>query len=114
MTGRDSLMRPTRSLEGPLPIRDVQRIHAELPGVVFTCDLLVEQRLAGARPGNAEPRHTVDCVDGQAEAVGLVANGQLQRRIVVALLLVASPVILVLMRPVGGEPWYPPPVAAQL
>src|SRR5260370_16504361 len=114
MTGRDSLMRPTRSLEGPLPIRDVQRIHAELPGVVFTCDLLVEQRLAGARPGNAEPRHTVDCVDGQAEAVGLVANGQLQRRIDVALLLVAAHVNVVVMRPVLGEPVYLPGVGVDI
>jgi hypothetical protein len=79
-------MRPIRSLERPLPIRDLWRIYAELPGVIFTRDLLVEQDLASARSDDAETRHAVDRVDGQSEAVGLVANGQLQRRIDVALL----------------------------
>src|SRR5580700_747014 len=114
MTGRDSLMRPTRSLERPLPIRDVRRIHAELPCVVFTCDLLVEQRLAGARPGNAEPRHTVDCVDGEAEAVGLIANRQFQRRVDVALLLIAAHVYVVLVRPVVSEPVDEPWVSVEI
>ena len=35
-------MRPVRSLERPLPICDVRRIYAELVGVIFTRDLLVE------------------------------------------------------------------------
>src|SRR5262249_23431509 len=100
MTGRASLMRPVRSLERPLPIPNLRRIHAELVGVIFTCDLLVQQGLASARPGDAETRHAVDRVDGQAEAVGLVADGQLQRRIDVALLLVAAHVNVVLMRTV--------------
>ena len=46
--------------------------------MVLAGDLLVEQRLTGTRTLNPEPRYAVDRVDGEAEAVGLVANGQLQ------------------------------------
>jgi hypothetical protein len=89
-------------LERPLPIADFRRIHAKLPGVMLTCDLLVEQSLASARSGDVETRHAVDRVDGEAEAVGLIANGQFQRRVYIALLLIAAHVYVVLMRPVVG------------
>src|ERR1700758_2583087 len=91
-------------LERPLPIADFRRIHAELPGVMLTCDLLVEQGLASARSGDVETRYAVDRVDGEAEAVGLITNGQLQRRVDVALLLIAAHVNVVLMRPMVSEP----------
>jgi len=68
-------------------------------GVVFAGDLLVAQRLANTGSRNAETGHPVDSVKGQAEAVGLVANGQLQRCVDVALLLVASHVDVALARP---------------
>jgi hypothetical protein len=55
--------------------------------VIFTCDLLIERGLASARPGAAETRHAVDCVNGQAEAAGLIANGEFERRVDVALFL---------------------------
>src|SRR5690349_19836101 len=102
MTASASLIRPVRSLERPLPIGNLRRIHAELPGVVLTCDLLVEQGLASARSGDVETWHAVDRVDCEAEAVGLIANRQLQRRIDIALLLIAAYVYMVLMRPVIG------------
>jgi len=105
-------MRPLRSLERPLPICDVRCIHAELVGVVFTRDLLVEQGLASARPGDAETRHPINRVDSQAEAVGLVSNSELQRRVDVALLLVAAHVNVVLMRPVVGETSCPFPAGS--
>jgi len=105
-------MRPSRSLERPLPICDVQCIHAELVGVVFTRDLLVEQGLASARPGDAETRHPINRVDSKAEAVGLVSNSELQRRVDVALLLVAAHVNVVLMRPVVGETSCPFPAGS--
>src|SRR6516225_2262763 len=107
-------MRPVRSLERPLPIYDVRRIYAEPVGVIFTRDLLVEQGLASARPGDAETRHAVDRVDSQAKAVGLVLNGELQRRVDVALLLVAPYVNVVLMRPVVGEPVDQPGVGVEI
>src|SRR5271165_3453812 len=102
------------SLERPLPVRDFRRIHPELPGVVLTCDLLVEQGLASARSGDAETRHAVDRVNGQREAVGLVTNSQLQRRVDVALFLVAAHVNAVLIRPAVGEPVDQPGVGMEV
>ncbi len=63
------------SLERPLPIRDLRCVDAELPGVIFTRDLLVEQGLASARSGDAEARHAVDCIDlGRLRAEGAAAR----------------------------------------
>ena len=90
--------------ERPLPVRDVWPIRAKLPGVVFTRDLLVEQRLARARSADLVTRHAVDRIDGQAEAVGLIANSELQRRVDVALFFVAAHVDMALMRAVIGQP----------
>ena len=50
--------------ERPLPIGDLQRIYAELVGMVLAGNLLVEQALASARSSDAETRHAVDCVNG--------------------------------------------------
>ena len=77
-------------------------IHAELLGVVLTGDLLVEQGLSHAGARFTETGYPVDGVNGQAEAVGLVANGQLQWRVDVALLLVAADVDVVLAGPAVG------------
>ena len=44
--------------------------------VSFTCDLLVHQGLANTGAFDAETRHAVNGIDGQAEAVGLIADGQ--------------------------------------
>src|SRR5208283_5890063 len=107
-------MRAVRSLEWPLPICDVRRILAELPGMIFTGDLLIEQGLARARTGDAEARHAVDRVNGQGEAVGLVTNSQLQRRVDVALFLVAAHVNAVLIRPAVGEPVDQPGVGMEV
>jgi len=64
--------------------------------------LLVEQGLASARCSDPKSRHAVDCVDGEAEAVGLVANRQLQWCIDIALLFLAAHVDVVLMGPMIG------------
>ena len=48
-----------RCSKRPLPIGDFRPIDAELVGMIFTCNLLVEQGLASARPGDAETRHAV-------------------------------------------------------
>ena len=53
--------------------------------MVLTGDLLVEQGLANTGTGDTETRDPVDRVDGQAETVGLVANGEFQRCVDVAL-----------------------------
>jgi hypothetical protein len=49
--------RDQRCSKRPLPIGDFRPIDAELVGMFFTCNLLVEQGLASARPGDAETRH---------------------------------------------------------
>ena len=58
--------------------------------MVSARDLLVQQGFASARPGNMETWHAVDRVDGQAEAIGLVADCQFKRRVDVAFLLVRT------------------------
>src|SRR6476659_6152082 len=90
-------------LKGPFPICDLGRIYTELVGMLFTRDLLVEQSLAHAGAGDTETGHPVDGVDGQAEAIGLIADGEFQRRVDVTLLLVAAHVNIVLAWPTVGE-----------
>ena len=76
--------------------------------------LLVEQRFANAGAGDAEARHPVDRVDRQAETVGLVLDGQFQRRVDVALLLVAAHVDVVLAGPAVGEPVDQPRIGVEV
>ena len=81
---------------GPLPVGNVFSIDAELVGVVLASDLFVEQGLANTGAGDAETGRPIDCVNGQAEAVSLVTDGQFKRCIDVTLLLVAAHVDVVL------------------
>src|SRR5215831_3814122 len=90
-------------LKWPLPICDVGTIHAELVGVLFTRDLLVDEGLANAGAGYTESGHPVDGIDGQAEAVGLIADGKLQRCVDISLFLVAAHVDIALTGPAVGE-----------
>ena len=71
--------------------------------MLFARDPLVDQFIAEATRAGAHAGDAVDGIDGQGEAVGLVADGQLQRRIDVAVLLVAAHVDVVLARPPVGE-----------
>src|SRR5271167_176944 len=103
-----------RTLIRPLPVRDVWSIHAEFISVVFACDLLVAQGLANAGPRDAETGHPVDGVNGQAEPVGLVANGQLQRRVDVALLLVTAHMDVALAGPAVREPVDQPRIGVEV
>ena len=101
-------------LKGPFPIRDLWRIYTELVGMLFTRDLLVEQSLAHAGAGDTETGHPVDGVDGQAEAIGLIADGEFQRRVDVTLLLVAAHVNIVLAWPTVGEAMDQPRVTVKV
>jgi len=92
------------TLEWPLPICDFWSIQAELIGVVLAVDLLVARVLTNAGSCDLETGHPVDRVNGQAEAVRLVANGKLQRRVDVALLLVSADMDVVLVGPAISEP----------
>jgi hypothetical protein len=62
-------------------------INSDIPGVVWAGDLLVEQGLAQAGAGGTDPGDPVDGVDGQTEAVDLVADSEFPPRIDVSFLL---------------------------
>ena len=89
-------------------------IDAELVGVFFTCDLLVEEGLASACACDAESRHPVDRIYGQAKTISLIADGKFQRRVDVALFLVAAHVNVVLARPAVGEAMDQPRVSMEV
>ena len=67
-----------RSSVRPLPIGNFKIIDTELPSVLLASDLLVEHRLADRRTRNAKAQYPVDGIHHQAEAVSLIADGQLQ------------------------------------
>jgi hypothetical protein len=67
-------------------------------------DLLVDQGLPHAGAFDSEAGHAINGVDGEAEAISLISDGQLQRRIDVALFLITTHVDMMLTRPAIGEP----------
>ena len=79
-------------------------VDAVFVGVVLTLDLHVAELLLDVPAGDAERGHAVDDVDGQAEAVDLVADRQVKRRVDVALLLVAADVEVLVVRPAVCQP----------
>ena len=90
--------------KGPLPLGDVLSIHAELESVIQAADLLIEQGFSNTRPCLPETGYPVNGVNGQAEAVCLVADSQLQGRIDVSLFLVAAHMNVMLPWPAVGQP----------
>src|SRR5271163_1475509 len=90
--------------EWPFPGRDVGPVDAVLVRVLLARNLLVGKLLANTGGGGAQAGDAVDGVHGQGEPVRLVADGQLQRRVDVALLLVAAHVEVVLTRPAVCQP----------
>ena len=69
----------------------------------LTRDPLVHEGFAHASAGDTETGHPVDGVDGQAEAIGVIADGEFQRRVDVALLFVAAHMDTVLAGPAVGQ-----------
>lgn len=57
---------------------DFRQVGAVLVGVVAAGELFVTEFLLGMGAGDPDLRDPVDHVDGQAEAVDLVLDGQLQ------------------------------------
>src|SRR5262249_13528128 len=78
--------------ERPLPAGRLRLVDAVLVGVIAALDLAVHQLVASVAADGAELRHPVDGVHRQAEAIDLVLDRQLQRRVDVASLLVAADV----------------------
>ena len=75
--------------ECPAPVVDFGRIHTVGVGVVAVfLDLILHALLDVGRTG-AEGLHAVDHVDHQVVVIDLVADGQLQGDVDVAVLLVA-------------------------
>src|SRR5215510_10766068 len=101
-------------LKWPLPIRGVGPVDAELVGVLCARDLLVEQCFANAGTCDTETGYPVNSIHGQGEAVGLIADGELQRRVDVALLLVAAHVNVVLTGPAVRESMDEPRVGVKV
>jgi hypothetical protein len=79
-----------------------------LIGVGPAGDLRVAEFLLGVAPDPLQFGNTVNGVDGQAEAIGLVVDGQFHRRVDVAFLFV-SPHVKSLVRATLGQavnqPW---------
>lgn len=71
-------------------------------GVISAFDLLVQESLLRVPTNSLQPRHSVNNIHGKAEAVDVVVNGQLQRRIDAAFLLVAAHMdIFVVLPPIS-------------
>src|SRR5215510_10463649 len=101
-------------LKWPLPIRGVGPVDAVLVGVLCARDLLVEQCLPNAGTCDTETGYPVNSIHGQGEAVGLIADGEFQRRVDVALLLVATHVNVVLTGPAVRESMDEPRVGVKV
>ena len=82
--------------------------------MLFTRDPLVDEGLAHARAGDTETGHPIDGIDSQAEAIGLIADGEFQRRVDVALFLVAAHMDIVLAGPAVGEAMDQPRVTVKV
>src|SRR6266581_3530400 len=90
------------NLVGPRPLIDLGLVDPVFVGVALAVDLHVAQLLLDVRAGDPQALHPIDDVDREAEPVDLVTNGQIERRVDVALLFVAAYVqVLVIGAPVG-------------
>ena len=85
-----------------------------LVGVGPASDLLVAEFLPGVAPDPLQPGDAVDGVDGQAEAIGLVVDGQLHRRVDVALFLVPAHVHVPVVLSAVGQAVDQPGVAVEV
>src|SRR5262249_31991971 len=95
----------------PGPLIDLGLVHTELVGVVLAVDLHVAQLLLDVGAAYLKTRHPIDDVDGDAEAVDLVLDGQIERRVDVALLFVAAHVHVSVIGTAVGQPMDQPRIA---
>ena len=71
--------------------------------IAHALDHLIVQPVLRVRAGIAQTRHAIDHVDGEGEAVDLIVDREFQRRVDVALLLVAAHVHVVVIGAAVGE-----------
>ena len=77
------------ALVWPFPVRHVLGIGASLVSLGEGTRTLVHELLTGVGAPVAQVRHVVNGTDSQAEAVGVVPDGEFEGRVDVALLTVA-------------------------
>src|SRR6266511_3237563 len=65
----------------PCPLIGLGLVDTVLVGVALAVDLHVAQLLLDVRAGHVQARDPIDDVDREAEAVDLVADGQIERRV---------------------------------
>src|SRR4029450_603472 len=98
----------------PRPLIALRLVNSVLVGIALAVDLHVAQLLLDMRAGDPQARYPIDDVDRETEAVDLVTNGQIERRVDVALLLVAAHVqVLVIGAPVG-QPMDQPRISVEV
>src|SRR6516165_5111749 len=93
----------------PGPASHVGFVQAVLTGVLQAVELHVPELLLGVGPDSLQFGNTIDGVNGQAEAIDFVFNGQLQRRIDTALLFVTAHMqavmVLAAVSQAVDQPW---------
>ena len=82
--------------------------------IVAAPDLQIAKLLLRVRSRNAQPRDAVDHVDRQAETVDLVVDGQFQRCVDVALLLVPAHVHVFMIGAAVSQPVDQPRVTVKI
>src|SRR6056297_1560403 len=86
----------------PAPAADLWHVHSVFMCILSTVYLPVAQRLLGVSAARLQPRHPVDGVNGQAEAVHVVLDGQFHRGVDAAFFLIAAHMqVAVIMAAIG-------------
>ena len=101
-------------LIGPPPVTRFGLVDAVFVGVVAAVDLHVAQFFLHVGAGHLQARHAVDDVDGETETVDLVFDGQFQRRVDIALFLVAAYVQIPVVGAAVGEAVDQPGIAVEV
>src|ERR1700733_4454124 len=84
---------------GPSPVLDFRLVHAFGVSVLSAFDDLPLEPLLQMGPGTLQPGHAVNHVDRQVEAIDLIKDRELQRRIDVAFLFVPAHMNVVVIGP---------------
>jgi hypothetical protein len=87
----------------PFPVNDLRFVDAVFVSISAACKLFVSEAVLCVRSFNLEFRHSINHVDRDTESVGLISNGQLERRIDIPLFLVSAHVEIVMVMPSIGQ-----------
>lgn len=98
----------------PGPLGQAGRVDAQLEGLVARSDLSVKESLSSSSARVAELGDAVNGINGQAEAIRLVADGQLKRGVNVTLLVVTTDVDMLVAGSLVGETMHHPGVAVEV